>query len=58
MNPADLRFAHCDDYTATLNVARLDTPIGKILAVFSSEGLCLLEFADQDQLQRELNHLH
>ena len=58
MNPADLRFAHCDDYTATLNVARLDTPIGKILAVFSSEGLCLLEFADQDQLQRELTHLH
>ncbi|PSJ80535.1 hypothetical protein C7N83_05785 [Neisseria iguanae] len=57
MNPADLRFAHCDDYTAILNMAWVDTPIGKMLAVFGSEGLCLLEFAGQNRLQRELNQL-
>lgn len=58
MNPTDLRFPHNDDYTATLNVARLPTPLGTMLAVFHSDGLCLLEFADQTHLQRELNQLH
>lgn len=58
MNPTDLRFPHHDGFSAVLNVARFDTPVGKMLAVFSSEGLCLLEFADQGQLQRELNRLH
>lgn len=58
MNPADLRFARNDDFTATLNVARLDTPVGKMLAVFDAEGLCLLEFADQTRLQRELDQIH
>lgn len=58
MNPVDLRFPDCADYTAVLNVARFDTPVGKMLAVFASDGLCLLEFADQLNLQRELNRLH
>lgn len=58
MQPADLRFPHHDDHTAVLNVARIDTPVGKMLAVFASDGLCLLEFADQPNLQRELNRLH
>ena len=58
MNPADLRFAHHDDFSSVLNVARLNTPLGQMLAVFSEEGLCLLEFADQDGVQRELNQLH
>lgn len=58
MNPADLRFPDCAGYPAVLNVARFGTPVGEMLAVSASDGLCLLEFADKKHLQRELNQLH
>ncbi|SNB73404.1 Methylated-DNA--protein-cysteine methyltransferase [Kingella negevensis] len=32
----------------------IPTPLGDMVAVFSQRGLCLLEFADQTQLPREL----
>ena len=36
----------------------IDTPLGQMVAVFSEDGLCLLEFADQTQLVRELSAVH
>lgn len=32
----------------------VDTPIGEMLAVFSAQGLCLLEFVDQKNIAQEL----
>lgn len=37
-----------------MNPISLSTPLGEMLAVFAPEGLCLLEFADQVQLENEL----
>lgn len=37
-----------------LHRAYLDTPLGAVWAVFSPQGLCLLEFADTPKLQAEI----
>ena len=37
-----------------LTAAALATPLGEMLAVFGSEGLCLLEFVGQKQLEQEI----
>lgn len=41
-------------FTAELAYCYTDTPPGAMLAVFASNGLCLLEFTGQKHLQREL----
>lgn len=40
-----------------LQRATIATPIGTMLALFSEQGLCLLEFADRKMLPRELKGL-
>ena len=37
-----------------LTAAALATPLGEMLAVFGSKGLCLLEFVGQKQLEQEI----
>ena len=42
----------------TLIAEEIDTPVGKLLAVASDQGLCLLEFADvEDRLNRHISQL-
>ncbi|MDO4877789.1 MAG: methylated-DNA--[protein]-cysteine S-methyltransferase [Neisseria sp.] len=38
----------------TLNRIEIETPLGEMTAVFGGQGLCLLEFTDQQTLPREL----
>lgn len=38
-----------------MQVQHIATPLGQMIVVWSTYGLCLLEFADQAQLSRELN---
>lgn len=40
-------------YTSTI-----PTPLGEMIALTSSTGLCLLEFADQKHLEREIAQVH
>ncbi|SDL96799.1 methylated-DNA-[protein]-cysteine S-methyltransferase [Oryzisolibacter propanilivorax] len=42
----------------TLPSLHIATPLGEMLAVASSHGLCLLEFVGQDGLERELAQVH
>lgn len=51
LNQVDNRFS------ATLSLDVISTPLGEMLAVFSSKGLCLLEFFDRKMLETELLQL-
>lgn len=42
------------DYLNQLSVSEITTPLGKMIAIFSDNGLCLLEFADRKALETEL----
>ena len=44
-------------YPEILNISTIDTPLGEMLAVFSHNGLCLLEFFDRKMLETELLQL-
>jgi len=42
----------------TLIAEEIETPVGKLLAAASNQGLCLLEFADvENRLKRHVSHL-
>lgn len=43
-----------EKFKHTLNVNYIETPLGKMLAIFSEKGLCLLEFGDRKMLESEL----
>ncbi|MCZ6835664.1 MAG: trifunctional transcriptional activator/DNA repair protein Ada/methylated-DNA--[protein]-cysteine S-methyltransferase [Planctomycetota bacterium] len=43
--------------TPSVVVSRVLTPLGPMVAGASEAGLCLLEYPDQDRLQRQLNQL-
>lgn len=46
--------AQVSNNTAICKMATIATPLGEMLAVFSEQGLCLLEFIDQKSLPEEL----
>lgn len=52
---------HEDEFDITalkkIKVREISTPIGKMLAGATIEGLCLLEFCDRDSLDQEINDL-
>lgn len=44
-------------FLTSLTIAKINTPLGEMLAVFSPKGLCLLEFFDRKMLESELLQL-
>ena len=41
-----------------MSLTTFSTPLGDMVALFSRQGLCLLEFADQQQLPHEIAAVH
>lgn len=35
----------------------IDTPLGKLLSIFSEKGLCLLQFEDQKNIEKDIRYL-
>ncbi|AJA70661.1 Methylated DNA-protein cysteine methyltransferase [Myroides sp. A21] len=42
---------------STINLKELETPIGTIVVCATDKGICLLEFADIEGIQKEYDHL-
>lgn len=40
-----------------INLTRIETTLGTMIACATDEGICLLEFSDRKMLETELNHL-